>query len=60
MNDPQSPPDITLDRPSVTVEAMTANTIELIIQTNHGSVRLVCGHDDTYIESRGTKVTVRP
>lgn len=47
-------------RPRVIVSALTANTCEVVIETDEGTVRLVCSHDVIKIEAKGTKIDVSP
>lgn len=48
------------ERPKVVVAALTANTCEVLIDTDHGTVRMVCSQDVIEIDARGTKIEVRP
>jgi len=54
MSDPQD------ERPEVCITALTANTIEVMIELAQGTVRLVCGHDLIEVEARGTNIKVKP
>lgn len=49
-----------VDRPVVSVSALTANTCEVLIDTDHGTVRLVCSQDRIEIDAKGTKIEVKP
>lgn len=48
------------DRPTVTIQAQTANTIGISVTTKNGTAWIVIGHDGIIITSKGLEVEVRP
>lgn len=47
-------------RPEVSISPQTANTAEITIEVDRGTVRIIAGHDEIVIEAKGTKVRVKP
>lgn len=50
----------TNQRPEVSVNSLTANTVEVIIELDAGTVRLVCEHSGILVEAKGNKIRIKP
>jgi len=49
-----------VERPQVSVTALTANTCEIYIHTDQGNVRMICSHGAIEVEAGGLEIRVKP